>query len=59
MTSIVLLLGHEHYRPEVYYFWICTTLICQGISVKVKVTAYSDPQLFAVMTLDKIYSRST
>ena len=41
------------------YLWICPTLICQGISVKVVVTAYSDPQHFAVMTLYKIYSRST
>ena len=31
----------------------------QGISVKVKVTAYSHPLYFAVMTLYKIYSRLT
>ena len=38
-------------RPEVYYLWICMTLICQRISLKVKVTSQSDPQHFAVMTL--------
>ena len=52
MESVVVGV-HEHSRRELYYLWICLTWICQGISTKVEVTAYGDPQHFEVMTFAK------